>query len=321
MIRVAISVEGPTEAEFSKTVLATHLRMCGIEAKPVLIGRAGGHSSGGGNVSVARLASEMAHLSHSFDAVTSLVDFYGFRGKRDMTVEELEKAVCEEAQRKICGNRIGVLPYIQKHEFEGLLFSDVAAFSVLADMPRGSVDLLGNIRKGFDTPEDINDNHASAPQSTHQESHSELQQASSWSAGCQGNRFGSDSGRMPKIRCMGHQLGVSVRPDLICRHGGTAVGWPGVKRARHKSPEPPENGPASRRPARRPASGASVASSPVSADGYMARSSCAFAATVCAPAAVPVSARCAPSSHLSGTSCGKRDTGGVPVRGVRHTLR
>ena len=163
MIRLAISVEGPTEEEFFKDVLTTHLRSHGIEAQPVLLGRARGHSVGGGSVSVERLASEMAHLYRSFDVVTSLVDFYGFRGKRDKTAEELEALVREEVQRKIGCDQNRVLPYVQKHEFEGLLFSDVCAFSVLVDAPFKSVDLLGDIRVGFATPEDINDNTATAP--------------------------------------------------------------------------------------------------------------------------------------------------------------
>ena len=43
----------------------------GVEPQPVLIGT-------GGNVTVERLTSDMATLYWSFDAVTSLVDFYGF---------------------------------------------------------------------------------------------------------------------------------------------------------------------------------------------------------------------------------------------------
>ena len=163
MIRLAISVEGPTEEEFSKAVLTTHLRSHGIEAQPILLGRARGCSAGGGNVSVGRLALEMAYLYRSFDVVTSLVDFYGFRDKRDKTAEELEALVLREIQQKIGLNQNRALPYVQKHEFEGLLFSDVSAFSALVDAPLESVDLLGNIRSGFATPEDINDNKATAP--------------------------------------------------------------------------------------------------------------------------------------------------------------
>ena len=163
MIRLAISVEGPTEEEFSKNVLTTHLRSHGIEAQPVVLGRARSRGAGGGNVSVGRLASEMANLYGSFDVVTSLVDFYGFRDKRDRTAEELEALVRGQVQQKVGWNRNRVLPYVQKHEFEGLLFSDAGAFSALADAPVESVDLLRTIRAGFATPEDINDNKATAP--------------------------------------------------------------------------------------------------------------------------------------------------------------
>ena len=89
MIRLAVSVEGQTEEEFVKRVLAIHLRERQIEASPILLGRARGRA-GGGNVSVDRLVSEVVTLSWSFDAVTTLVDFYGFKGKGDRGVDELE---------------------------------------------------------------------------------------------------------------------------------------------------------------------------------------------------------------------------------------
>ena len=86
MIRLAISVEGRTEEEFVKIVLLDHLRPMDIEIQPVLIGRARNTDKSGGNVTIDRLASEMASLYGSFDAVTSLVDFYGFRDKGGRTV-------------------------------------------------------------------------------------------------------------------------------------------------------------------------------------------------------------------------------------------
>ena len=163
MIRVAISVEGQTEEEFSKNTLTTHLRSHGIELQPVLLGRARGHSTGGGNVSVGRLASEMEHLYHSFDAVTSLVDFYGFRGKGDNTAEELEALIRNAIHRRLAASQEKVLPYVQMHEFEGLLFSDAQGFMVMPDATRETVDQLREIRDSFATPEDINDNTATAP--------------------------------------------------------------------------------------------------------------------------------------------------------------
>lgn len=89
MTRLAVSVEGQTDEEFVKQVLADHLRARDVESTPIVLGRARGRS-GGGKVSSDRLVSEMACLYHSFDVVTSLVDFYGFRDKGDRTAQELE---------------------------------------------------------------------------------------------------------------------------------------------------------------------------------------------------------------------------------------
>lgn len=160
MIRLAISVEGDTEEEFVKQLLADHLRERGIEPTPILLGRARG-GSGGGNVSAERLEYEMAHLRHAFDAVTSLVDFYGFRRRGDRTVDELE----EDVRRKLGHSRHPqkVFPYVQRHEFEGLLFSDVDAFTKLIGVSQTSIQTLRDIRSQFPTPEDINDNRDTAP--------------------------------------------------------------------------------------------------------------------------------------------------------------
>ena len=164
MIRLAISVEGQTEEEFVNQVLAGHLRESGVEPTPILLGRAR-NRFGGGNVSVDRLVSEMALLFGSFDAVTSLVDFYGFRRKGDKTVDELEEKLTQQIRKRIDHHwqPEKVLPYVQRHEFEGLLFSDVEAFANAIDVPEKSVEKLRRIRAKFTSPEDINDNSNTAP--------------------------------------------------------------------------------------------------------------------------------------------------------------
>ena len=164
MIRLSISVEGKTEQEFVKSVLAEHLKPRNIVPTPILLGRARG-GSGGGGVNIGRLASDMAHLCRSFDAVTSLVDFYGFRGKKDKTIENLEEqlkqAIKEKISRNLDSNKI--IPYIQKYEFEGLLFSNVEAFGDAMSASDRSVQELREIRSSFSSPEDINDDPNTAP--------------------------------------------------------------------------------------------------------------------------------------------------------------
>ena len=111
VIRLAISVEGPTEEEFSKNVLTTHLRAHGIEAQPVVL-RARSRGAGGGNVVWGDSAGNgecMVHSTLSSDSETSVIK----------TAEELE-AVRGQVQQKVGWNRNGVLPYVQKHEFESL---------------------------------------------------------------------------------------------------------------------------------------------------------------------------------------------------------
>ena len=62
MTRLAVSVEGQTEEEFVKQVLAEHLRERQVESTPIVQGRARG-GPGGGNVSSDRLVAEMADRS------------------------------------------------------------------------------------------------------------------------------------------------------------------------------------------------------------------------------------------------------------------
>ena len=156
MIRLAISVEGETEEEFVKSVLAENLRAKGVEPYPSLLK---------GDVTVEKLASDMAKLVWSFDFVTSLVDFYGFRGKGSTTVEELEKQIADEVHRRIARNwdQSRLIPYVQRHEFEGLLFSDVSAFAGLLYATEDRVAELQGVRSRFTTPEDVNDSSETAP--------------------------------------------------------------------------------------------------------------------------------------------------------------
>ena len=162
MIRIAIVVEGRTERDFVYRVLAPSLSAREVYLFPIVIGHTGG------NVSVGRLASEMANYYWNYDYVTSLVDFYGFRGKGNLTVQELEQRINEEVSRRVRRQQAQsrAFAYVQLHEFEGLLFSDVYAFErAPIELPDGCVDKLLSIRTdpSFPTPEDINDSPDMAP--------------------------------------------------------------------------------------------------------------------------------------------------------------
>ena len=156
MIRLAISVEGQTEEEFVKNLLADHLRERGVEPVPILLS---------GSVTLERLASEMSKLIWNFDRVTSLVDYYGFRNKVTASVEELEKRIFAFVDQRIrhSWNETYIFPYVQRYELEGLLFSDVDAFNQVIGISSDSAQELRSIRSQFPTPEDINDSSTTAP--------------------------------------------------------------------------------------------------------------------------------------------------------------
>ena len=156
MIRLAISVEGRTEEEFVNNVLADHLRDRDVEPVPIPLD---------GNVTVERFASDMAKLIWNFDRLTSLVDFYGFRNKNTATREELEQQIRRAVEEKVnrSWDQSRLIPYVQQHEFEGLLFSDVDAFARIPDAPEDCIEELRRIRLLFPTPEDINDSSVTAP--------------------------------------------------------------------------------------------------------------------------------------------------------------
>ena len=147
-------VEGETELEFVNWLLVDHLAYRQVIPTGYLIR---------GNVSVQRLGRKMADMYRHFDVVTSLVDFYGFRDKGDAAVDSLEENIRRAVQTHIhrAWDDRKVIPYVQMHEFEALLFADVQAFSAI-DMPRRAIKQLDEIASRF-APEDIDDDPISAP--------------------------------------------------------------------------------------------------------------------------------------------------------------
>lgn len=112
MVRIGISVEGPTEERFVKKVLELYLAAKNIFMTPI---------SMGGDVHVERAKSELKKLANSFDFVTTLYDFYGFKKRLgNESKVELEDRLLNSVQE---GVKVKLIPYIQMYEFEGLLFS------------------------------------------------------------------------------------------------------------------------------------------------------------------------------------------------------
>ena len=160
MIQLAIVVEGDTEEEFVSRILADYLIARGIGATPFPLR---------GNVTVERIASEMALHSSKYDCVTSLVDYYGFAKRNNATINHLERQINSMTNRQMQSRfqrnrpRKRVFAYVQQYEFEGLLFADVSGFQDILEVSSHCLDELVAIRSNVATPEDINDGRETAP--------------------------------------------------------------------------------------------------------------------------------------------------------------
>jgi hypothetical protein len=172
--RVYLVVEGSTEESFVNNVLAPVLWPREVYANSVIIG-APGHK--GGNPKYARLKKDVlkqlkqdrsAYCSTFFDFYGLGTDFPGMPFPANLQnvnkVLRIEQAVKVDIIAEVPDLRPDVrfLPYIQLHEYEGLLFSDPAAFASGIAQPH-LTHQFQTIRNGFATPEDINNNPNTAP--------------------------------------------------------------------------------------------------------------------------------------------------------------
>ena len=166
-----ILAEGPTEEEFINRVLRPYFYNYGInDVRAILMETSPGHK--GGDVSYQRFKNNAEKLlkRESDVIVTSLIDF--FRLKTDFPdfvstssitdkfqrVTNLENAIAHDI------NRSRLIPYIQLHEFESLLFSSNAGFNYFSDdIPESNLVELNRAVLKYENPELLNDGAESAP--------------------------------------------------------------------------------------------------------------------------------------------------------------
>ena len=182
MTRLLIHVEGETEESFVNEVLADHLCAHGYQTVSArLIGNARMRDRRGGIRAWNAVKKDILnHLKEDAGCVaTTMVDYYGlpqtgqkaWPGRADAArLPAGDKARCvESALSADVALELGegfdpqrFLPFVIMHEFEGLLFSDCAAFANGIGQPR-LISSLQDIRNQFATPEEINDSPITAP--------------------------------------------------------------------------------------------------------------------------------------------------------------
>lgn len=149
--RLAISVEGATEREFVSRVLKPHLEPLLLDVRAVDIR---------GNVSLDKVRGELPALLGSFDYVSTLYDFYGFKRRDGRSVTELEQAIHHLVEAH---QQPRLIPYVQQYEFEALIFA-VPELTVNCLQGRNSdlASMHDAIRRSG-SPEHVNDGVETSP--------------------------------------------------------------------------------------------------------------------------------------------------------------
>lgn len=165
--RLYIVVEGQTEEEFVKSLLAPFFQDMGIYAYPLIIHTSKGHK--GGFVNYEHLKNDIVRLlkSQGQDVIVSmLVDFFRSPEVPEKDIwsiipNHVERVVEMEMAIKKDINDWRFVPYIQLHEFEALLFSSDEGFKKYFS-DKEILELQGII-ESYENPEDINSSPEGAP--------------------------------------------------------------------------------------------------------------------------------------------------------------
>ena len=172
MKRVIIVCEGQTEQSFCLTVLSPYFLSKGIVVEAPTI-----KHSHGGIVAWDTMKRQLVEHLHEGDAiVTMLIDFYRIKDSYQFPGWEEAKDISDSLNKmnglfqEMSANmpedlRSRFVPYIQLHEFEGLLFSDIAAFKSMFTPTECDFQSIQAAIDEFDSPEDINNKPETAPSS------------------------------------------------------------------------------------------------------------------------------------------------------------
>jgi hypothetical protein len=172
MKRLLFIVEGDTEKEFVTNILAPYFGGKGFHNIACYKIK---HSKGGLN-KYAHLRKDLLNSIHESDTiVTTLIDYYGlptdFPGfkaaQKILSIQDrisfLELKIKQELEATSRREFPNVLPYIQLHEFEALIFSSLDGLKAVFTESEADFKALSNVLNQYPNPEMINNSPVTAP--------------------------------------------------------------------------------------------------------------------------------------------------------------
>ena len=169
--RMVILVEGESELRFVQQMMIPRLygvakKGWSIESCKIISNRK--LNKKGGNVNYDYLCNDVARFAaQGCLVITTFLDFFrlpnNFPGYTNDAncFHEIEKEMGADLRRKIPELQL-FIPYIQKHEFEALLFSSMDGFEYLID-DESQLEKIKEIVGNYPNPEDINGGASTAP--------------------------------------------------------------------------------------------------------------------------------------------------------------
>lgn len=169
MKRVIFIVEGDTEISFIQKCIMPYLYQKGftnpMNAQKIITNRK--KNKKGGNVAFEYLKNDIERVAATRNVlITTFLDFFrlptDFPGYTtdSLKIEQIEEAVRENISSII--DRAKFLPYIQRHEIEALMYTNMDGFNYVVDKEE-SLNKLKEIINQYANPEDINSGSETAP--------------------------------------------------------------------------------------------------------------------------------------------------------------
>ena len=169
MKRVIFIVEGDTEISFIQKCIMPYLYQKGftnpMNAQKIITNRK--KNKKGGNVAFDYLKNDIERVAATRNVlITTFLDFFrlptDFPGYTtdSLKIEQIEEAVRENISSIV--DRANFLPYIQRHEIEALMYTNMDGFNYVVDKEE-SLNKLKEIINQYANPEDNNSGSETAP--------------------------------------------------------------------------------------------------------------------------------------------------------------